>query len=228
MGDDARQFDEITDDRGLCWVHEGRHYAKLTPMFEPFQKELESFQDRFWDYYRELRAYRANPTAEEARRLEKAFDDLFSTEVEYADLATAHLEDGGEEVGAAPGSHSPRAAVAQQRQRADGSPAQAQAGRELRPSHGGRFEGLGHDAVAGGHDQEARGQHIRVRQGPRDQARGGSEVGRHHQTASAGAGPRSILGIAIARRRRNGGPAHIILAALHACEAVMRPRAPAG
>lgn len=88
LGDDARQFDEITDDRALCWVHEGRHYAKLTPMFEPFQKELEAFQDRFWVYYRKLRAYRAKPTARKARRLEKAFDELFSTEVEYADLAT--------------------------------------------------------------------------------------------------------------------------------------------
>ena len=71
----------------LCWVHEGRHYAKLTPMFEPFQKELEKFQDRFWDYYRKLRAYRAKPTARKARGLDKAFDELFSTKVEYADLA---------------------------------------------------------------------------------------------------------------------------------------------
>ena len=87
LGDEARQFDEITDERALCWVHDGRHYAKLTPMFEPFQKELEAFQDRYWDYYRELRDYRANPTAEEAQRLEKAFDELFSTKVEYADLS---------------------------------------------------------------------------------------------------------------------------------------------
>jgi len=88
MGDDARQFDEITDERALCWVHEGRHYAKLTPMFEPFQKELEKFQDRFWDYYRKLRAYRAKPTPRKARRLEKAFDKLFSIKVEYEELST--------------------------------------------------------------------------------------------------------------------------------------------
>ena len=86
LGDDAPQFKEITDALSLCWVHEGRHYAKLTPMFEPFQKELEAFQDRFWDYYRELRDYRTEPTAEKARRLETAFDELFSTKAEYADL----------------------------------------------------------------------------------------------------------------------------------------------
>ncbi len=88
LGDDARQFDGLTDGRSLCWVHEGRHYAKLTPVFEPFQKELEKFQDRLWDYYRELRSYRSSPTAQEAHRLEKVFDNLFSTKAEYADLAT--------------------------------------------------------------------------------------------------------------------------------------------
>jgi hypothetical protein len=87
LGDDARQFDALTDERALCWVHEGRHYAKLTPMVEPFQKELEEFQDCFWDYYRELRAYRLCPTPEEASRLDRVFDTLFSTEVEYQDLA---------------------------------------------------------------------------------------------------------------------------------------------
>jgi hypothetical protein len=87
LGDDARQFAGLTDDRSLCWVHDGRHYTKLTPMFEPFRKELEKFQDCYWDYYRELCAYRLNPTAEEALRLDKVFDDLFSTEVGYEDLA---------------------------------------------------------------------------------------------------------------------------------------------
>lgn len=38
--------------------------------------------------YRHLRTYRLSPTPEEATRLAGAFDDLFSTEVEYEDLAT--------------------------------------------------------------------------------------------------------------------------------------------
>lgn len=33
ISDDARQFDNITDKRALCWVHEERHYKK-TPFFE--------------------------------------------------------------------------------------------------------------------------------------------------------------------------------------------------
>ena len=87
LGDDARQFDELVDERALCWVHEGRHYAKLTPVVEAFRKELEKFQDRFWVYYRELRAYRLSPSRKEARRLRRKFDKLFSTEVAYQDLA---------------------------------------------------------------------------------------------------------------------------------------------
>jgi hypothetical protein len=29
--DDAPQFHWVTDELALCWVHEGRHYTKLTP-----------------------------------------------------------------------------------------------------------------------------------------------------------------------------------------------------
>lgn len=87
LGDEARQFDGLTDERGLCWVHDGRHYAKLTPMVPQFQHELEEFQDRYWDFYRELLTYRQSPSPEEAVRLEQAFDELFSTEVTYQALS---------------------------------------------------------------------------------------------------------------------------------------------
>jgi len=87
LGDDARQFDELTEDRSLCWVHDGRHYTKLIPVVPQFQQELEDFQDRYWDYYRELRAYRLSPSPEEAERLEREFDELFSTTVAYEELS---------------------------------------------------------------------------------------------------------------------------------------------
>jgi hypothetical protein len=86
LGDDARQFDELTDDRALCWIHEGRLYKKLTPMVPKFQQELEAFLDRFWAYYRELRAYRVLPSGKEAKRLRRKFNRLFSQEFSYQDL----------------------------------------------------------------------------------------------------------------------------------------------
>jgi hypothetical protein len=87
LGDDARQFDGLTDERALCWVHEGRLYAKLTPLVPQFQEELATFRGRFWDYYRQLRSFREHPSAEEAARLSSAFDELFSTEALYEGLA---------------------------------------------------------------------------------------------------------------------------------------------
>jgi hypothetical protein len=47
---------------------------------------LDDFLGKFWDYYRELLAYREQPTPAEHQRLSKAFDDLFYPNTGYADL----------------------------------------------------------------------------------------------------------------------------------------------
>ncbi|MGH2459255.1 MAG: hypothetical protein ACRDIY_10355, partial [Chloroflexota bacterium] len=60
--DDAPQFAGVTADLALCWVHEGRHYKKLVPDLAPLQATLAAFLARFWGYYRELPAYREQPT----------------------------------------------------------------------------------------------------------------------------------------------------------------------
>jgi hypothetical protein len=86
LADDAPQFDLLTDERALCWVHEGRHYKKLMPMVPQFQQELDDFLEHFWEFYRELRIYRASPLAKEAKRLRRKFNKLFSQEVAYQDL----------------------------------------------------------------------------------------------------------------------------------------------
>ncbi|MEH1827203.1 hypothetical protein FD723_34780 (plasmid) [Nostoc sp. C052] len=52
--DDAPQFKLITDNLALCWVHEGRHYKKLSPFIASHQKILDDFLSRFWKYYRKL------------------------------------------------------------------------------------------------------------------------------------------------------------------------------
>lgn len=62
--DDAPQFKLLTDNLALCWVHEGRHYKKLTPFVACHQKNLDDFLKEFWDYYRELLAYRDSPCLE--------------------------------------------------------------------------------------------------------------------------------------------------------------------
>jgi Transposase IS66 family len=84
--DDAPQFKGITEDLSLCWVHEGRHYKKLSPVIPLHQQALASFRGRFWAYYRALRAYQQAPTPAEAARLDTAFDTLFATQTGYAAL----------------------------------------------------------------------------------------------------------------------------------------------
>jgi hypothetical protein len=84
--DDARQFKSVTADLALCWIHAGRHFKKLAPFMAVHQALLEAFQTRFWDYYREVLAYRLQPTPIDAERLAAAFDALFATTTGYQAL----------------------------------------------------------------------------------------------------------------------------------------------
>ena len=86
LSDDAPQFSNITAEQALCWVHEGRHYKKLTPFFDHHRRLLDDFQTRFWHFYHQLQHYRAGPTAELATTLGDQFDTLFSTVTGYAAL----------------------------------------------------------------------------------------------------------------------------------------------
>src|SRR5438105_807882 len=81
--DDAPQFTLITEELALCWVHEGRHYKKLLPSLPYHQTLLEAFVQRFWAYYAQLLAYRTQPKLEEAARLERAFETVFTTVTGY-------------------------------------------------------------------------------------------------------------------------------------------------
>lgn len=84
--DDAPQFRAVTEELALCWIHEGRHFKKLTPYLPQSRAALATVLEQFWAYYRDLLAYRDQPTAEERGRLEARFDALFGTETGYQAL----------------------------------------------------------------------------------------------------------------------------------------------
>ncbi len=84
--DDAPQFKLLTNNLALCWVHEGRHYKKLTPFVACHQKILDDFLSEFWDYYRELLAYRDSPNLNQKLWLQSRFWEIFSTESGYKQL----------------------------------------------------------------------------------------------------------------------------------------------
>jgi hypothetical protein len=75
--DDAPQFPGLTPELGLCWIHDGRHYAKLVPHLPCFVAILDAFQEKYWNYYDRLLAYRENPTPEDRQILWDDFDTLF-------------------------------------------------------------------------------------------------------------------------------------------------------
>ena len=60
--DDAKQFKLVADELALCWIHDGRHYQTLDPCVAQHGQWLDEFRKRYWDYYKELRAYRQAPT----------------------------------------------------------------------------------------------------------------------------------------------------------------------
>ncbi len=84
--DDAKQFYYITPIHALCWIHEERHYQKLTPFLTYHQKLVDCFRSKIWDYYYELTEYKKNPNEEEKIRLSALFDEIFSTKTGYDDL----------------------------------------------------------------------------------------------------------------------------------------------
>lgn len=86
LGDDAPQFKLITDELILCWIHDGRHYKRLSPMVPTHKEELTAFRKRYWHYYNKLSKYKKNPSPVLAETLSEKFETLFSTQTGYEDL----------------------------------------------------------------------------------------------------------------------------------------------
>jgi hypothetical protein len=84
--DDAPQFNWLTVQLALCWIHEYRHYKKLMPRFLAHCHILEQFAKDFWKLYRDLLAYRDHPSQVEADALRVAFDHLFGQTSDYQQL----------------------------------------------------------------------------------------------------------------------------------------------
>ncbi len=84
--DDAKQFHSITTLRALCWIHEERHYCKLTPFLSHHQKLVDDFRSQIWDYYFKLKEYKNNPNKEDKVKLSMMFDEIFSTKTGYEEL----------------------------------------------------------------------------------------------------------------------------------------------
>jgi len=84
--DDAPQFNALTLQLALCWIHEFRHYKKLQPRFVHHLQLLQAFGKRFWQLYQGLLDYRGSPNPTQAAALEAEFDQLFTESSGYQPL----------------------------------------------------------------------------------------------------------------------------------------------
>lgn len=84
--DDAPQFKLITQLLGLCWIHEARHYKKLSPFLTKHQEILQEFIGEIWAYYEKLLDYKEAPSHALAEILSKEFDRLFEKKTGYEEL----------------------------------------------------------------------------------------------------------------------------------------------
>lgn len=79
LTDDAPQYNQITQQHSLCWIHDGRHYKKIEPVITLHREQLKAFVSAYWDYYDKLLAYKAAPNSSIAEALSHEFDTLFAT-----------------------------------------------------------------------------------------------------------------------------------------------------
>ncbi len=84
--DDAPQFEGLTTERALCWLHEIRHYKKLHPQTGYARKRYAEFLDKFWQLYKQILLYQHAPSPPEAERLGRRFETLFQTPTGYEQL----------------------------------------------------------------------------------------------------------------------------------------------
>jgi Transposase IS66 family len=84
--DDAPQFNWLTVELALCWIHEYRHYKKLTPHIPYHRNILDSFSENFWKLYRQILAYRQHPNEQDAHSLQGEFEQLFEQTSGYEQL----------------------------------------------------------------------------------------------------------------------------------------------
>jgi regulator of replication initiation timing len=84
--DDAPQFKLVALWLALCWVHDGRHYKKLSPIIPYHIEKVTKFLEKYWAYYRRLIEFKQEPTQELVQKLSEDFDTLFSTTTGYAQL----------------------------------------------------------------------------------------------------------------------------------------------
>jgi len=86
VSDAAQQFRFLSPKQGLCWIHEIRHYRKLTPILDHHRTLLNRFIKRLWNLYELLKSYREQPDRGLRVHIEWLFDTIFIPTTRYVML----------------------------------------------------------------------------------------------------------------------------------------------
>jgi len=87
VSDDAGQFNILL--HALCWVHAERLIHKLIPCSDEQRDILAATRSQIWDFYADLKAYKASPNEEKKRSLSQRFDEIFTQKTDYVTLNLA-------------------------------------------------------------------------------------------------------------------------------------------
>ena len=77
VSDDAGQFNLL--EHALCWVHAERTIDKIIPYGEKQRQAIQETRTQIWALYKDLKAYKQQPTEEDKTALAARFDTLFTT-----------------------------------------------------------------------------------------------------------------------------------------------------
>ncbi len=85
--DGARQFDLFV--HCLCWIHAARPLKKIIAASDHQASIISQKLDEFWKFYKKLSEYKLKPTEAAAKRLNKAFDEIFDQKTGLIELNEA-------------------------------------------------------------------------------------------------------------------------------------------
>ena len=81
LSDDTGQFNILR--HALCWVHTERLIHTLIPLNEGHREDIAKVRGDIWDFYRDLKDYKTQPTMTQKETLENRFDIIFTQKTRY-------------------------------------------------------------------------------------------------------------------------------------------------
>ena len=87
VSDDAGQFNVF--DHALCWIHAERIINRLIPLNAEHVKAVDNTREQLWQIYRDLKAYKLEPTAIQAEDIKSRFKTMCGAKTAYVTLNLA-------------------------------------------------------------------------------------------------------------------------------------------